>query len=84
MTDRSDRIWLPADEPRCAPAVCHVRMRCARTMASIPQGTPLQDYSNESGGGTVLCPGFVTIDAARRMREDAGRAKAEARPWPGG
>ena len=61
MTHRSDRIRLPANEPRCDPTeTCVCRSSCARYLAAIPQGTPLGDFSHEACGGTVQCPGFVS------------------------
>lgn len=83
MSDRSDRIWLPLSTARCSPKACNVRMRCATGMASIPPGAPLQDYSLEPAGGTVLCPGFVTIEKARQMRADAVAGPKSVKPWPG-
>lgn len=84
MTDRSDRIWLPLSTARCSPKACNVRMRCATGMASIPPGAPLQDYSLEPAGGTALCPGFLTLEKARQMRDESTRQTQGARPWPSG
>lgn len=64
---RSDRIRLPANEPRCEPSrPCTMRSRCARFQASIPAGTPLTDYTQgsafaDANGGTAACVGFVNL-----------------------
>lgn len=43
---RSDRIPLPAAEPRCEPSRgCTARTKCARALAVIPQGGTLGDWS---------------------------------------
>ena len=65
--DRSDRIRLNAAEPRCAPGrTCTMRSRCARVQATIPKGTPLEDFTagdpeRQMNGGTALCPGFLAV-----------------------
>lgn len=67
MSDRSDRINLPAHESRCEPGrPCTRRSRCARVQASIPKGTPLEDFTTgdnqrDQFGGTALCPGFIDL-----------------------
>lgn len=67
MTDRSDRIRLPANESRCEPGrPCSVRSRCARAQATIPKGTPLEDFTTgdnlrQQDGGTAKCPGLLLL-----------------------
>ena len=65
MSDRSDRIILADNEPRCEPAgKCLMRSRCARVQALIVRGNksfPVRDYSDELCGGTALCPGFLSL-----------------------
>jgi hypothetical protein len=61
--ERSDRVLLPADEPRCEPehAPCVIRGRCARYHAAVPSGSTVRDYTTEDGGGTALCAGFIGL-----------------------
>lgn len=64
MTDRTDRIKLDPKESRCsaAPGTCTMRSKCARAQASIPQGTPLEDFTAGSfGGGTAACIGLILL-----------------------
>ena len=83
---RSDRIPLPADEPRCEPPQCAVRTRCARAMAAIPQrGGIVGDYQSEPGAGTALCTGFLLVDLVRAAtRWPSLRRGPAAKPWPTG
>lgn len=73
---RSDRIPLPADEPRCEPSqTCHVRSRCARATAAIPaRGAKLEDYSLGTGGGTAVCLGYVDASSLRKAVQAPPRA----------
>lgn len=81
---RSDRIPLPAEEPRCEPPQCAVRARCARAMAAIPQrGAIVGDYQSEPGAGTALCTGFLLVDLVRRAAMAKPAARPAAKPWPG-
>lgn len=78
--DRSDRVPLPAGEARCEPQQdCTMRSRCARYSASLPQGTPLGDYSVDFMGGTALCPGFVDL---KSLTKEPKPTKREVKPWP--
>lgn len=62
MTDRSDRIRLDPKQSRCSAAVCTMRSKCARAQASIPQGTPLEDFTAGSpGGGSAGCVGLILL-----------------------
>jgi len=64
MTDRTDRIKLDPLQSRCsaAPGTCTMRSKCARSQASIPQGTPLEDFTAGSfGGGTATCIGLILL-----------------------
>lgn len=78
MTQRSDRIHLAADEPRCEPskpiAPCH---KCARKLAAIPPMGKLQDYS-------LSVPLFVAWCGAYRpcIKAEPAAAKKEVKPWP--
>lgn len=77
---RSDRVPLPADEPRCEPSQgCAASTRCARALAAIPRGTALTDYTAMKGGGTVLCDGFVEVTG---LRKAAAAAAPAVKPWP--
>lgn len=82
---RSDRIPLPADEPRCEPPQCAVRTRCARAMAAIPQrGGIVGDYQLQAGYGTALCTGFLLVDHVRRDAMAKPAPRPAAKPWPTG
>lgn len=63
---RSDRIPLAASEPRCEPkAKCAMKLSCARAQAALPQRyASIADFTVEAGGGTALCPGYISIGAA--------------------
>lgn len=81
--DRTDRVPLAAGEPRCEPSTLRQACwRCARYSAVIPQGTPLGDYSRELMGGTVLCPGFVSLSELRKQANQ--RPAPGPKTWPTG
>lgn len=64
MSERSDRVALDPKQSRCSAAVgsCTVRSKCARAQASIPQGTPLEDFTaGAPGGGTAGCMGLILL-----------------------
>lgn len=64
MTDRSDRVRLPAGIARCEPSgPCTMKARCARAQAYIPtHGASMRDFSvHTTSGGTALCPGYVSM-----------------------
>lgn len=62
MSDRSDRIRLDPKQSRCSAAVCTMRSKCARAQASIPQGTPVEDFTaGQPGGGTAGCVGLILL-----------------------
>lgn len=76
---RSDRVPLPATEPRCEPSQgCAAKTKCARALAAIPRGTALTDYTAMKGRGTALCDGFVEVSGLRR----AAAAAPAVKPWP--
>lgn len=77
---RSDRVPLPATEPRCEPSQgCAAKTKCARALAAIPRGAPLRDYTAEhASAGTVLCDGFVEVTGLRK----AAAAAPAVKPWP--
>lgn len=85
MSERSDRVLLPADQSRCAPSrPCSMRNRCARVQAAIPQGTALEDFTTgtadrESIGGTALCPGFINVAAVHALTPQARSVKPAVR-----
>jgi hypothetical protein len=75
--DRSDRILLPPVEGRCEPLqACTMRTRCARYLATIPQGASLGDWSASGGygAGTALCSGYLDANGLR-LAQEAGKAK---------
>jgi hypothetical protein len=71
MSERSDRIIMADNEPRCEPiGYCTMRSKCARVQAPIVRGTksfPVQDYTQgitgQVYGGTAICPGYMAIAA---------------------
>ncbi len=69
MHDRSDRVPLPASEPRCEPSTgCVIRGRCARYQAALPaQGAIMSDYSITQYGGSALCPGYLSVHTLMRQ-----------------
>ena len=78
--ERSDRIRLDPAQSRCsaAPGTCTVRSKCARAQASIPKGTPLEDFTaGGPGGGTAGCVGLVLLSD---LHTAAPRPRAAAKP----
>lgn len=68
--ERDPALRLPPDEARCEPsALCTVRSRCARYIASIPaSGARMDDFSlHAANGGTALCPGYLDAAAIRKQ-----------------
>mgnify|MGYP000148997558 CR=1 FL=1 len=67
MSDRSDRVRLPATTSRCEPQrPCKMRSRCARVQAPILQGSIVEDFTvgdfvRDQRGGTATCPGFMNV-----------------------
>lgn len=69
MTERTDRIKLAADEPRC-PALkgCCVKSKCVRIQATVPPGGRMYDYSLDcTGGGSALCEGYLPAHMAMQL-----------------
>lgn len=69
MTDRTDSIFLPHAEPRCEPASCTMRARCARRLAALPappHHATMKSAESWVGGGTALCVGFVDAAGLRK------------------
>lgn len=72
---RSTSLPLPPAEARCEPSDCVVRGRCARYLAAAPESATPIDFATEPGGGTLLCPGFVSAAALwAKPRERRGDA----------
>ena len=78
MSQRSDRIYLAADEARCEPlrAVpqCH---KCARKLAEIPPMGRLQDYSLSLPLFSPWCAHFAAC-----TKPTDQPVKKEVKPWP--
>ena len=70
MTHRSDRIMLAQAEPRCEPAACTIKHRCARYLAILPRFGSIMDYSRQDSvtGGTALCDGYKDLAALRAAK----------------
>jgi hypothetical protein len=61
MTHRTDRVYLPIDEPRCtALHGCMARFQCGRYMAPIGRA-PLGDYSEP-----FACIYFIDVADCQR------------------
>ena len=67
--DRTDRIPLAPNVPRCEPhdpGKCLVRGKCAAYQAAMPtHGGTMGDFLTQPMGGTVLCPGYVDVRSVR-------------------
>lgn len=59
---RSDRIRLKSEEPRCSAEGedCNRRSKCARSQAYLPKGAGLENFALTGGGGP-LCPWFIAL-----------------------
>lgn len=81
--ERSDRIPLLPEEPRCDPAAPgRASSRCARRLASVPKGSPMTDYSQTPGGGcTALCVWYLDVGALAHQQRPA--PPKATKPWPG-
>lgn len=78
MTHRTDRVFLPAAEPRCQPTKpCSVKGKCARYMSALRGMALMGDYSGlfDLAGE---CPGFVSVDS---LRSGIKAPKPEAKPY---
>ena len=73
---RTDRIPLAADEPRCEPSHgCTMLTKCSRSMATIPAGARLVDYTEALGEKAhARCVHYVCATSAFLMA--APRRKA--------
>jgi hypothetical protein len=80
MIERSDRVYLKAGMVRCQPqSSCADQASCARRCATIPQGSPLEDYSFNRTQGDP-CRWFVPITRIPA----AEPVQHNVKPWPGG
>lgn len=75
---RTDRVYLDPAESRCEPGrPCTVRSRCVRGIAALPAtGAVLEDFCagdnmRQLYGGTILCPGFLSAEVARKEQSMA-------------
>lgn len=76
MTHRSDRVYLPADEPRCGPSKCRRREQCARYLSAIPKsGASIADFSVMN---PLICLRY--IPASHKWPAD--KPAKEVKPWP--
>ncbi len=69
MTDRTDSIRLAHDEPRCEPAACTMKSRCARKLAALPRPphqAKMSGVESWISGGTALCTGYVDAAGLRK------------------
>lgn len=72
---RSTSLPLAPAEARCEPRECAARGRCARYLAALPEFAQPIDCSSQPGGGTLLCPGFVSAAVLwTKPRERRGEA----------
>lgn len=71
MTQRTDRVYLPPDEPRCEPDMCLRKGTCARWFAELRQGARLSTYG---------CPGYVSLESLHARQTKAAPAP---KPWIG-
>lgn len=78
MSDRTDTIYLGPQEPRCAPAECTMRARCARRLAALPpppHKSTMAGADSWAGGGTALCTGYVDAAGLRKLQAQPGHRK---------
>lgn len=81
---RSDRVPLPAHEPRCEPRQPgRAASRCARHLASVPHGSVMQDFTASTCKPcTALCIGYIDLAVVRLHGLES--RKPNAKPFPSG
>lgn len=77
---RDPRIYLHPDTARCASDSCDMRSKCARRLAEIPMGSPVDDFGRLAVHPMLGCIYFIAISHAAASRPAAKRPAAK--PWP--
>lgn len=88
MTDRTDRIKLPAQVTYCSSDTCRQREKCARRLAAIKPGSALQDFSTGTWGQPpmtyFMCSLFMSPSEAATLAQATPVARRVHEPMGGG